>query len=198
LYEKLARIMDETSHVLRDKRIEMKSGQGYNVTTEAAVLEMIRPLLVREKLLYFPIDAQVQLVGNVAVATCKYKFVDSETGESEIIGSIGAGHDTSDKHAGKAMTYAGKYGLLKTFNLITTDDPDLASSDQNNEADKKQVQKAAASISTKAELMDYLGLLQRQGKITGQQGAALFTKASAIPESDVEQIRAAAAYFVTL
>ncbi|MNJ59800.1 ERF superfamily protein [compost metagenome] len=65
----------------------------------------------------------------------KYKIIDIETGNFEILASSGTGVDTQDKGVGKAMTYSYKYLLLRTFAIPTGEDPDKVSS---AELDEKQ------------------------------------------------------------
>ena len=54
--------------------------------------------------------------------------------------SNGSGVDTQDKAIGKAMTYAYKYMLLRTFAIPTGEDPDKISSDEIDAKIEKQKQ----------------------------------------------------------
>jgi hypothetical protein len=197
LYGKLAKIQSELEKVYRDKKIETTKG-SYNVTTEASVLELVRPKLVENNLLYFPIEMAVSLTGSVALAQGKYMVVDADTGESITIASIGAGHDVSDKHAGKAMTYCGKYGLVKLFNLTGTDDPDLCSSDMNIINEKKAQSQAVAAITTKQQLVDRINEMIVNRKVDSNIGARLLDRAMSLDPKDIAAIKEGAAYISSL
>ncbi len=184
LHEKMARIMAEVPAIQNDKRIE-GSKASYNVATIQAVLKIIRPLLVREKVLFFPIESVSTVTNNIAKIDAKYKIVDVETGESETIGGSGAGFDNSDKHVGKASTYAFKTALLKTFCLATTDeDPDVFSSDDNvnqaKMAEQARREKVISGIKTNEQLADYIKSLAERGKINPAESYSLVSKAMSI------------------
>lgn len=60
--------------------------------------------------------------------------------------SNGTGVDTQDKGVGKAMTYAYKYMLLRTFAIPTGEDPDKISSAEIDSKVEKEVQEAGNKI----------------------------------------------------
>lgn len=135
LYQKLAKIMGEVSYIQKDQKIEYGSTR-YTAATERAVLNAIRPKLVENGLILIPVNGVVVPVQSakgayVTSLSVDYRLVDTETGEHIDLWSTGQGHDSSDKGAGKAFTYATKYALLKLFLIETGDDPDITASDQN-------------------------------------------------------------------
>jgi hypothetical protein len=138
VYKKLQTIMSKVRCIKRDANIKLKSGESYPVNTYESVLDIIRPLLIEEKLLIVRTSAKSTVIGNIAVVDAEYDIIDTETGDKITMASIGSGHDTSDKHTGKAMTYALKYALRDLFLLRgTDDDSDLSASDRNVELDMK-------------------------------------------------------------
>ena len=68
-----------------------------------------------------------------------YRIVNTENPDEYVdVVSSGTGVDTQDKGVGKAMTYAYKYMLLRTFAIPTGEDPDKVSSAQLDEEAKAQ------------------------------------------------------------
>jgi hypothetical protein len=202
IHQKILAIMEAVDAIQRDKEIS-GSKASYKVVTEGQVLKTIRPLLVKHKMVMYPIEMSMSITGQLATVMGKYKLVDTETEEFVIFASVGAGYDPSDKMAGKAMTYCGKYAMLKPFLVATTDDdPDQFSSEANIEQEKIRKanlrENAAKTITTGKQLCDYIVDLVQKGKINAATGNSLCSKAIAIPEQDVEQLRQATAYVVGL
>lgn len=135
IYDKVFQIMQEVSAIQRDKAIQTKSG-AYNVTTYEALLAVVRPKMLANKLMLVRTKALSRLEGNICMVDAEYDLIDVETSEKIHLASIGSGHDTSDKHSGKAMTYSMKYALRDLFLLHSTDDdPDQMASDENVKKD---------------------------------------------------------------
>lgn len=120
LYEKIYNIMCESSGLKKD----MSVANQYKAISEAAVLNEIKPLLKKHKVILFPIETEVSLDGKITQLTAKYKIVDVETGQFEILETVGNGADTQDKGSGKAWTYAYKCLIQKTFCLFSGEDTD--------------------------------------------------------------------------
>lgn len=140
LHEKMYQIMCETSAL--EKKMTVGSGNNsYRAISEAAVLNEIKPLLKKHKLILFPITAEITEVVNtyqgykgettrlMSQVSARYKIVDVESGEEEILATVGNGADPQDKGSGKAWTYAYKALLQKTFMLFSGEDTDNTHSD---------------------------------------------------------------------
>lgn len=125
LYEKIYNVMAESSALEKD----MSVGGQYKAISEKMVLNEIKPLLKKHKLILIPIDVDVQQKDKLTVISAKYKIIDIETGESEILATIGNGADSQDKGSGKAWTYAYKCLIQKTFCLFSGEDTDNEHSD---------------------------------------------------------------------
>lgn len=115
---------------------------SYKAISESEVLNAIKPLLKKHGLILFPIETTISeefkeydsKYGTsqrfLSTLNAKYKIVDVESGESEILSTVGYGTDSQDKASGKAMTYAYKALLQKTFMLFSGEDTEQKSSDQ--------------------------------------------------------------------
>ena len=108
---------------------EKKSGMQYSFVSHDKVTGAIRPLLVKHGIVCWPSQFHVQQEGNRTQLHCKVVFANIDEPEDAFeVDSFGYGIDSQDKGPGKAISYAFKYALLKTFALETGDDPDQ---DQN-------------------------------------------------------------------
>lgn len=154
LYEKMYNVMCETEGL--EKNLEVGAGNSkYKAIGEAEVLNMMKPLFKKYKLIIFPVDGEITeqnstfetenqgkittKTRNVTQLKIKFKIVDIETGESDYLMSFGNGADSQDKGSGKAFTYAFKAVLSKSFMLFSGEDTDNEHSDDlgNPETDKK-------------------------------------------------------------
>lgn len=165
LHAKLAKIMSEISYIQKDQQVSYGS-TNYKAATERAVLNAVRPKLVEQGLLILPVRGEVTPIQSakgayVTSVGVTYAVIDSESGESMELWSTGQGHDSSDKGAGKAFTYATKYLLLKMFLLETGDDPDIQASDQNVDDEAK-----AASRDLYDELIGKVDTLAAAGRLS--------------------------------
>ena len=153
LYKKMHAVMSETKSLERDKEVGY-GRNAYKAISESNVLNEIKPLFKKHGLIIFPIS--VDVVDRVDTFTTKdgessrlmtqvipkWKIVDVESGESEIITSIGNGVDTQDKASGKAMTYALKVALQKTFMLFSGEDSDNDFSDDITKSQTRQLKQS--------------------------------------------------------
>jgi hypothetical protein len=140
LYEKLAEIYQETHGLAKDLEVAYEgSATNYKGVSEKIVLKTLRPLFVKKKIIILP-QPPTQLVtnGKILTGSFSFKIIDTETGESEVVGSPGTGHDGADKKAGKAFTYAFKIMLIKAFMLISGEDTDNTHSDEIIDYDSKE------------------------------------------------------------
>ena len=145
-----------------EKTMTVGSGNNsYKAVSEAAMLNLIKPLLKKHKLIVFPINGDIKdnvmvwektdtFKGTVkndlrAITELKvfYKIVDVESGENEILVGFGNGADPQDKGAGKSFTYSYKNMLSKTFCLFSGEDSDNTHSDDINKGTEKQAEKAS-------------------------------------------------------
>jgi len=148
LYEKMFSIMTESDGLKKDLNVG-SGNNSYRAVGEKEVLNMLKPLFKKYKLVVFPIDGDISEQNSTFEATYKgdtttktrnvtqlkvnFKIVDIETGETETLVGFGNGADSQDKGSGKAFTYAYKTMLSKTFMLFSGEDADNThSSDMGN------------------------------------------------------------------
>ncbi len=125
LYKKLYDMMCETRAIEKDLSV---AGQ-YKAISESVVLNEIKPLLKKYRLIVMPVGVDVQQEGKLTVLAVTWRIVDVDTGESADLMSPGNGADTQDKGSGKAWTYAYKALFQKLFMLFSGEDTDLEHSE---------------------------------------------------------------------
>lgn len=144
LYEKIYNIMTESEGLEKDLTVG-KGESAYKAVGEKEVLNMLKPLFKKFKLIVFPVEGDISeqnsvfdtsykgevttKTRNVTQIKVKFKIVDIESGESELLMGFGNGADSQDKGSGKAFTYAFKTMLSKTFMLFSGEDTDNDHSD---------------------------------------------------------------------
>lgn len=147
LWQKMSNVMNDVKYLQKDDKVEFGQTK-YKAISEEKVTIAVRSSLITNGIIIVPIEqehtredsivtnkAGIQSVSRLATVNVKYKIINIENPEEYIIAvSSGTGVDTQDKAVGKAMTYAYKYMLLRTFAIPTGEDPDKVSSE---ELDKK-------------------------------------------------------------
>ena len=163
LYKKIHAVMCETEGIEKNLTVGF-GGNSYKAVGEASVLNEIKPLLKKHGLVLFPIELDVNEKLDVfrkakgdtsrlmTQIKAKYKIVDIDTGEFEILETIGNGVDTQDKASGKAMTYALKVLLQKTFMLFSGEDTDNEHSDAITDKNTTPKTGSATKTSTKPKV----------------------------------------------
>lgn len=146
IFERVALITAEIGSVTKD----LKVGEGeksYQATSEGSVLSAVKPLEEKYRVFSYAVTREketqiiekeytwngqqrkIRLVKVDITATYRFVNIDNPKEYIETI-SYGTGLDTGDKAAGKAMTYADKYALMKMYKISTgnANDPDSYSS----------------------------------------------------------------------
>ena len=129
---------------LKPDLLKTENGNNFRAVSESAILDVIEPVFQKYGIYYTTriIDKQLEIKEAYGKKGKKLQFIVFLTlaievwnveGDPEGIiayhESVGMGIDDCDKAAGKAYTYALKYGLLKLFRLRYGDDPDFAASE---------------------------------------------------------------------
>ena len=137
----------------------MTQRNSYKAVSERDVLDAVKPLEVKYGVYSYAYDRKIIENGELTstrkdfqtgeVKELKqlymrlevvYRFVNVDNPEEFVeIKTYGDGIDSGDKAAGKAMTYADKYALLKAYKISTGEDPDQEAS---TELQKKGIEKA--------------------------------------------------------
>lgn len=143
LYKKIALVMGETSGLAKDLAIEFKTTK-YSAVSEKAVLNEIKPLLKKHGLVIVPVKIEPNQIGQMTQIVVTWQIVDIDSGEKDLLQSVGNGVDSQDKGSGKAMTYAYKALMQKTFMLFSGEDTDNTSSHELDEKEKEEREKVAS------------------------------------------------------
>jgi hypothetical protein len=135
IYSKINLIMQDVQYLQKDDQVSFGNTR-YKAISEEKVTTAIRESMVKRKVVIIPVEQEHFKQDSLTTVNVKYKIVDCDSGDYIIAVSSGTGADTQDKGVGKAMTYAYKYLLLRTFAIPTGEDPDKISSEQLDANDK--------------------------------------------------------------
>lgn len=121
VHQRLAKAMESVDYIQKEK----KSGMNYTIVSHDAVTAKVRPVLLANGIVYYPVRCEHIHNGNRAECSMTVRFANIDNPSDFIdVPTFGYGIDTQDKGPGKAMSYAVKYALLKALGLETGDDPD--------------------------------------------------------------------------
>lgn len=129
VFKKIHLVMQDVEYLQKDDKVSF-GNTSYKAISEEKVTQAIRKSMVKHGLVIIPIEQEHHKEAQLTTVNTKYLLVDVETGDSVVAVSSGTGADTQDKGVGKAMTYAYKYLLLRTFAIPTGEDPDKVSSEE--------------------------------------------------------------------
>lgn len=168
IYQRLLKITEELKTVEKNLSVQVTKNNSYKAVGERDVLDAVKPLEAKYGVYSYAYDRKIidngeltstrkdfqtgevkelkQLYMRLEVV---YRFVNVDNPEEFVeIKTYGDGIDSGDKAAGKAMTYADKYALLKAYKISTGEDPDQEPSDElKSYKDEKASQKQLAMIS---------------------------------------------------
>lgn len=149
LYQRMSAITTELNVVPKDLSVGYGKS-SYKAVGERGVLDAVKPLEAKYGVYSYPLESKIihtdtltststDYQGNAKETTrffirleVTYRFVNVDNPDDCLdIKSYGDGIDSGDKAPGKAMTYAGKYALLKAYKISTGDDPDAEASPEN-------------------------------------------------------------------
>lgn len=137
IYQKISEIMKAVEYLAKDDKVEFGNTK-YKAISEEKVTKTIRKELINQGIVIIPITQECTVtelirteksVNQRADIHIRYRIQNIDDINDYIeVESNGSGVDTQDKAVGKAMTYAYKYMLLRTFAIPTGEDPDKISS----------------------------------------------------------------------
>ena len=143
IYQKINEVMKNIEYLTKDDKVEFGTTK-YKAISEEKVTTAVREQLVKQGIVIVTVEQEsenkelirteksVNMLTSVHVRYRRQNIDD--VNDFVEVESNGTGVDTQDKGVGKAMTYAYKYMLLRTFAIPTGEDPDKISS---AETDKK-------------------------------------------------------------
>lgn len=213
IFEKLSNITNEISNV--NKNLTVGQGKSaYKAVGEADVLKVVKELEFKYRVYSYPADREV-LDSTMYTTTNEYgeknnifsriktvyRFVNIDKPE-EYIETItfAEGIDTQDKGSGKAMTYSDKYALMKSYKIITGEDPDQNPSEDGYK--KKQTKTGITNNKiTDVEAKSIYALMVRKGydvvptleknykikntsDLTKEQYIAILNKCNTLPDKE--------------
>ena len=168
IYQRLLKITEELKTVEKNLSVPVTKNNSYKAVGERDVLDAVKPLEAKYGVYSYAYDRKIIENGELTstrkdfqtgeVKELKqlymrlevvYRFVNVDNPEEYVeIKTYGDGIDSGDKAAGKAMTYADKYALLKAYKISTGEDPDQEASDElKSYKDEKASQRQLAMIS---------------------------------------------------
>ena len=158
IYQKINEVMKNIEYLTKDDKVEFGSTK-YKAISEEKVTTAVRDQLVKQGIVIVTVEQQSEnkelirtekSVNMLTSVHVKYRIQNIDDVNDFIeVESNGTGVDTQDKGVGKAMTYAYKYMLLRTFAIPTGEDPDKISS---AETDKKIENEVNNTIINKTKL----------------------------------------------
>lgn len=135
IYQRISAVMQDVQYLCKDDQIKFGNTK-YKAISEEKVTATVRESLIKNGIVIVPVKQLHRRDGTLTSVDVEYRIQNIDAPEDFVIAaSSGSGVDTQDKGVGKAMTYAYKYLLLRTFAIPTGEDPDKIS---NAELDKKQ------------------------------------------------------------
>ena len=133
IYQRINEVRKEVEYVQKDATVNA-GGSSYKAVTHDMVTAVVRPLLIKHGIVITVDQLQSRLLQEKAVKADGDKgykmhlysgdyavhFVNIDNPGDRISVTVNAqANDSGDKAPGKAMSYATKYAILKTFSLET-------------------------------------------------------------------------------
>ncbi len=128
VFQRISAVMQDVQYLAKDDQIEFGKTK-YRAISEEKVTTTIRKSLITHGIVIVPVKQEHSKDGVLTTVDVTYRIqnIENENDYIEAVSS-GTGVDTQDKGVGKAMTYAYKYLLLRTFAIPTGEDPEKESS----------------------------------------------------------------------
>lgn len=175
IFEKMLNITNEIANV--NKNLTVGEGKSsYKAVGEADILKAVKELEFKYRVYSYPANREV--IESIMYTTTNnygeknnifsrikttYRFVNIDKPD-EYIETItfAEGIDTQDKGSGKAMTYSDKYALMKSYKIITGEDPDQNPSETGYKKQQIKVKVSNNKI-TDVEAKSIYALMIRKG-----------------------------------
>ena len=191
IYQKINEVMKNIEYLTKDDKVEFGTTK-YKAISEEKVTTAVREQLVKQGIVIIPIkqesenkelirtDKSVNMLTSVHV---RYRIQNiDDVNDFVEVESNGTGVDTQDKGVGKAMTYAYKYMLLRTFAIPTGEDPDKISS---AETDKK-IENEVTNTKINKTKLDALNSSIENHKISDEEVEKVLSKYNYSSTSEIK------------
>ena len=151
IFQKLGAITNELGFVAKNLNVAVSKNNSYKATGEVDVLEAVKPLENKYGVYSYATNREI-IANDILTQNTQYgertslflrmkvtyRFVNTDNPKDYIETiSFAEGIDSGDKASGKAMTYADKYALMKTYKISTGEDPDQKASEEYKKPTKK-------------------------------------------------------------
>lgn len=137
IFQRISAVMQDVRYLTKDDKVEYGNTK-YRAISEEKVTSTVRESLINHGIVIVPVEQLHRREGTLTTVDVVYRVQNIDNPEDYIMAtSSGTGADTQDKGVGKAMTYAYKYLLLRTFAIPTGEDPDKTSSAELDDKQKK-------------------------------------------------------------
>lgn len=148
IHQKILAIMAEVDYIQKgDKKVNNQ----YKFVGHDQVSAVFHKKFVEHGIISIPTVIEISQDGNRTQIMLNVKFINVDNPQDVLsVDFPGYGVDGGDKGPGKAISYAYKYALLKTFCLETGDDPD-------NDANAKHENNSPITTVQIARLNNLLG-----------------------------------------
>lgn len=191
IYQKISEVMKNIEYLTKDDKVEFGTTK-YKAISEEKVTTAVREQLVKQGIVIIPIEQQSEnkelirtekSVNMLTTVHVKYRIQNIDDVNDFIeVESNGTGVDTQDKGVGKAMTYAYKYMLLRTFAIPTGEDPDKISSAETDKKMENEVNNTAINKTKLNALNDSI----EKHKIADEKVEAILAKYSYSSTSEIK------------
>ncbi len=136
IHQKMLEVMRQIQYLKKDDTVAFKSTSYKGLSKRKS--PRVRQAFLELGIVMYPIKQDSRRVGNLTTVNVTYRIANTEGDDYVDVVSTGEGADTQDKAAGKAMTYAYKYALLRTFAIPSGEDTDKIHSAQLDKEIKKR------------------------------------------------------------
>lgn len=158
IYQKINEVMKNIEYLTKDDQVAFGTTK-YKAISEEKVTTAVREQLVKQGIVIIPTQQESEnkeltrtekSVNMLTSVHTRYRIQNIDDVNDFIeVESNGTGVDTQDKGVGKAMTYAYKYMLLRTFAIPTGEDPDKISSAETDAKIKKEIEAEQEKVISK-------------------------------------------------
>ena len=163
IFQKINEVMKAIEYLTKDDKVEFGNTK-YKAISEEKVTTAVRKELVKQGIVIIPIMQESTVtelirtdksVNQRADVHTRYRIQNIDDVNDFIeVESNGSGVDTQDKAVGKAMTYAYKYMLLRTFAIPTGEDPDKISSAETDYKIQSEINDEKVIDKTKVQALN--------------------------------------------
>lgn len=163
IFQKINEVMKAIEYLTKDDKVEFGNTK-YKAISEEKVTTAVRKELVKQGIVIIPIMQESTVtelirtdksVNQRADVHTRYRMQNIDDVNDFIeVESNGSGVDTQDKAVGKAMTYAYKYMLLRTFAIPTGEDPDKISSAETDYKIQSEINAEKVIDKTKVQALN--------------------------------------------